>query len=99
MLTESQAKALNILKDHGPLSPRQFARLMWPDSPGWCRVSKCGPYGSTRGGGMNLAGGGYLGKLHRKGWVEPSRAEWPLGQHCISAQGLEALREETAHEG
>jgi len=42
---------------------------MWPESDGWMHHSKCGPYGSCTGGGMNLAGGGYLGKLGRRGWV------------------------------
>lgn len=68
-LSEAQKKALEIIRDHGPIRPREFARKMWPDSEGWRRSSRAGLYGSSRGGGMNLAAGGYLGKLARKGWI------------------------------
>ena len=71
MLTKPQRKALQILRDHGPIQPREFAKKMWPDSPCWRHHIKCGPSGSHRGGGMYLAAGGYLGKLGRRGWAKP----------------------------
>jgi len=69
ILTDAQVKALAIIRDHGPLRPREFARLMWPDSDGWRRHSRSGPNGSCKGGGMHLAGGAYLAKLNHLGLV------------------------------
>jgi hypothetical protein len=63
MVTPTQRKALNIIRDHPIDSPRQFARFMWPDSERWKNHTKAGPNGVVRGGGMSLAGGGYLGRL------------------------------------
>ena len=72
MLTDTQKKALTIIRDHKVGYPRQFGELLWGrDHPGWRRISKAGPCGSTVGGGMNLAAGGYLGKLWKKGWIRP----------------------------
>ena len=71
-LTYSQYQALRILRDQGgdgTILPREFAQAMWPDSPGWQRICKAGNYGVTVGGGMNLAGGAYLGRLRQKGWT------------------------------
>lgn len=67
-MTESQARGVEIVMNHSGIKPREFARKMWPDSDGWSTMTNCG-YGVSKGGGMNLAGGGYLGKLARKGWV------------------------------
>lgn len=73
--TRAQANALRIIRDHGPLRPREFAQFMWPDSDGWRRSARCGANGSHRGGGMHLAGGGYLGKLRRQGWISPTHKD------------------------
>lgn len=90
MITAKRAQALQIVRDQGSLAPREFARQMWPDSPGWRRVSKCGPYGSTRGGGMCLAGGSYLGKLRRASLVEKDASD-PRGLYSISEEGRRQL--------
>jgi hypothetical protein len=68
--SETMLLALHLVAENGPIRPREFAKLMWPDRAGWRRVSNCG-HGSTRGSGMHLAGGAYLGKLRRQGLVEP----------------------------
>ena len=68
MITEKTLRALSIIHDHEITSPRQFALFMWPDASGWRRHGKCG-HGITRGTGMNLAGGAYLGKLTKWGLV------------------------------
>lgn len=65
MPTPAQIKALQIIEAHTIRSPTQFARLMWPDAEAWSNTSKCGPHGSSRGGGMRMAGGAYLGKLRK----------------------------------
>ena len=72
MISDLTAKALLLIRNHKIDSPRQFARFMWPDSAGWKRTSKAGPNGTSRGGGMNLAAGGYLGKLERRKLIRRS---------------------------
>lgn len=84
-LTDSQLRALRIIRDNRIEMPRQFARLMWPDSDGWKTMTKCGNYGATRGGGMNLAGGAYLGKLRQWGFIN-----W---RNRLSLLGREVLKE------
>jgi len=68
-ITPTVRRALAILDRHEPLLPNQFARLMWPDAPGWRRHTRCGRKGVTPGGGMVLAAGGYLGRLCQAGLV------------------------------
>ncbi|MDF2915887.1 MAG: hypothetical protein K0S70_104 [Microbacterium sp.] len=34
-LTTAQEKGIETLRANQPLSPREFAMLMWPDSPAW----------------------------------------------------------------
>lgn len=65
-------KALEIIRDNQIHSPKEFARLMWPDSDGWKRIHKCGN-GASFGAMMPMAGGGLLGKLRAEGLV---RAPW-----------------------
>jgi len=81
-LSAKTLAALQIIRAHPGIQPREFARLMWPDSDGFRRSSRCGR-GSSRGGGMNLAGGGYLGRLRRCGLIT-----W---DQSLTEAGLEAL--------
>lgn len=65
-LTEAQIKALTIISGNDIEYASAFAELYFgKDHPGWRRICKCG-HGSSRGGGMNLWAGGYLGKLRKK---------------------------------
>lgn len=99
-LTEAQVKALRILVAVDEIRPREFARKMWPDSPGWKHSHKCGPSGASRGAMMPMVGGGYLGKLTR---MDPPLAcslfrsrRWPFARtsaYVVSKQGREALTE------
>lgn len=92
-MTDATKRALTIIRDHGPIRPREFADLMWPDSPGHNRYSKCGPKGSHRGGGMYLAAGGYLGKLRRRGLIryeDHYLSGWWLG-YVLTDEGKKAL--------
>lgn len=68
-LTAGQARALKVIEAESVVRPREFAKLMWPESAGWRRSSRCGPNGVHRGGGMYLAAGGYLGKMAQLGLV------------------------------
>jgi len=67
--TPSTIKALQIIRDFNITHARQFASLMWPDSDGWTTHTRCGNNGVSHGGGMNLAGGAYIGKLRQRGLV------------------------------
>lgn len=69
-ISETQAKALSIIVAHGSeiTRPADFAGFMWPDSECWTNRTSCG-YGTSIGGGMPLAAGGYLGKLEKAGLV------------------------------
>jgi len=93
-LTEPQKRALRILRDHGPLRPREFARLMWPDSPGWNRLHNCGPYGASYGTMMPMCGGAYLAKLTYRNWAKPKWG-WSLREvvhysgHVLTPLGRE----------
>lgn len=101
-LTEPQMRALRILHEHGPLRPREFARLMWPDSPGWDRLHNCGPYGAAYGTMMPMCGGSYLAKLKCRGWAEETwYRSWIDGQirskgYILSAKGYK-IAEELQH--
>jgi hypothetical protein len=98
VLTDTQRRALAILDSMGPLRPREFGRLLWPGARGWARVGKCGTYGSTRGVGMCLASGAYLGKLRARGWVKRDyhMAPWGLNEfdgYTLTHAGRAALME------
>jgi len=88
--SETMVVALYLVAEHGPIRPREFAERMWPDNQAWRRVSRCGPYGSHRGGGMHLAGGAYLGKLRRQGLVNDWGTPFP-GGYVLTARGRQLL--------
>ena len=95
-LTEPQRRALEIVAEHGPIRPAQFADRMWPDSPGWQRSYKCGPWGASRGIAMARTGGAYLGKLQRRGWIHQPWHEMPWGYqpegYSLTEEGQIVLR-------
>lgn len=92
-MTDSEARALDILAAHGPMMPREFAKAMWPDSRFWQVSYNCGPNGSHRGGAMYRSGGAYLGRLRRKGWVENSRHRYYYTEMRLTGAGQLALSE------
>ena len=73
------ARAVEIVRRHGPLTPASFAQLAWPDSPSWAHSYKAGPRSSVNGMAVVKAAGTWLanlyraGKLHRtqhgRGWL------------------------------
>lgn len=65
--------------------------LMWPDSPGWGHSTKSGPKGAHKGGGMYLAGGGYMGKLDRLGYIGRTYAYRFDTGYVITALGRKML--------
>ncbi len=88
-MTATERRALEIVRDLSP-RPRAFAQKMWPDSPGWSRMSPCG-YGVSRGAAMPRTGGAYLGKLSHKGWVTRVHASRFDASYKITAEGIAAL--------
>ncbi len=87
-------RALEIIEKNYIHMPKEFARLMWPDSPCWDHYCRCG-YGVHRGGGMYLAAGGLLGKLRTKGLIRtPWHDDWK-SYYCLTDEGREYLRNES----
>ena len=68
-----------------PLTPKAFARAMWPDSPGWKSLTKCGNNGVTRGGAMPQAAGTLLGRLNRAGLINYRHEIMPAGRAALAA--------------
>lgn len=67
-MSASQARALALLQEHQPVSPRSFAQLMWPDSPAWGhRTRKRGGRTGAIGGTMPMRGARMLWTLHGLG--------------------------------
>lgn len=96
--TKTLISALRIIKENTVEAPHQFGKLLWPDNPSWKRRGKAGPNGVAKGTGMNLASGGYLGKLQKRGLIR-------IGYHStgrtyrLTEQGENVLREwSQAHE-
>jgi len=85
---KSTEKALRIIRDNEVCSPRRFAELMWPDSPGWKQHHKCGNYSSVAGGMMPMVGGAFLGKLRKQGLILYG---FPKSRIILSNQGDEIL--------
>ena len=84
-MTLAQIKALTLIRDIEIESPKQFARLMWPDSVSWTKYSNSG----GRGTGIRRAGGVFLSRLEKQGFV------W-RGPYCyrlttVGKQALEAV--------
>lgn len=93
--TASVIRALKVVKANPDIRPREFARKMWPDSDGWNRSARSGEKGSHRGGGMYLAGGGYLGKLYNAGLLYVNFHQYGHG-YSISPEGRKMLMDQEA---
>lgn len=92
-LTESQNKALQILKDTTAtksMKAAEFARKMWPDSRMHQKVSNQGN-GATKGKAAWLTGGSYLRKLENKGLTKWSGLGGGYG-YCITEAGKKAIQ-------
>jgi hypothetical protein len=67
-LTTAQRRALEVLRDHGPLTPSGLANHLWPNS---CqRMSNVGGYGAAAGVGANLKAGQFLSHLNKLLYTE-----------------------------
>jgi hypothetical protein len=95
-------RVLHVVKtrfDGGKFTtPSYIAGEVFPeDHPGWRRSCKCGAYGSTKGSGLVMMMGGYLGKLKRG--ETPLVCSWWKDStqiHCLTTDGDKMLRDNIA---
>lgn len=89
--------ALRFIRDHQPLRPARFAKLMWPDSPAWRISYNCGPNGSTFGRGLVMSAGSYLWKMERLGLTNLISRRNAWGEYTyewfITEKGRDLLKE------
>lgn len=100
MLTETQRKALEWLRDHPRgVKGAEIAWVLWPDSNMHTKVSNQG-HGACRGKAAWLCGGAYLSKLTKKGLVRwSSTREVNSGAYYLTDEGAEALKSAEAGRG
>lgn len=85
-ISDKTIKALTIFLKHPGIRPRDFAELMWVGSDSWEKIGRIGR-GVTRGVGLMLKGGGYIGKLKQENLVNNFNE--------LSDYGLKVLAEHT----
>lgn len=87
-LTNSRRRALEIVRDHGPIGGAAFGYRMWPQHATKNR--------RLRPQGAGFSGGGYLGKLRMAGLVTQV---WDKNSYCgmyvLTVDGYAAIREAT----
>lgn len=77
VLTAAQRRAYDVLREKQPVSPREFAKLLYPDSPGWKRVTrKFGGHTGAMGGTMPMIGARMLWKLRDLGLAYQEGSRW-----------------------
>lgn len=96
-LTPALKKALIIIRDRKPERATEFAFLMWNDSEKWNNSTKSGKNGGTKGGGMALAGGGYLGRMKKDGWINIRIGKFG-NQYSLTEKAEKALEQENSNE-
>ena len=85
-------KALRLIRDNRIDSPTVFARHMWPDNPNWHHPTKAGR-GTTRGGGMRLGAGGFLGRLRRAGLIYGNGTGYHPERFGLTSAGKALLKQ------
>lgn len=95
-MTATERRLLEFLRScEQPASGTEIARQLWPDSPGWNRVFRCGQHGSTAGAAMRRLGGSYASRVARhRGWVGYDYGSTHLRRYFITSSGAKALEAE-----
>lgn len=97
-LTKPQRRGLEILKEHGPLTPREFAMHMWPDSPSWQKRNR-GQRGTNHSGAMAgtmpMLGAKLLWKLRDLSCARERETGLAARQWVITERGVKRLTEPT----
>ena len=84
-MTPPQRKALFVLWEHGPTTTGNFAKQMWPFSPGWMYSPA-----PMRNYALEGAVGTFLGRLRKLGLTETNFA----GGWVLTELGRRVLRRE-----
>ena len=93
-LTPAQARALITLvylydiNNRRPVSPRQFAKQMWPDSPAWDKRTSPRQQTGAMGGTMPMNGAKMLWRLKS---MNLASIDWATYQWSPTAYGREVL--------
>jgi hypothetical protein len=91
-LTPKQAEALRVMAAGAPLSPRQLAERLWPDSPAWDRRTR--RYGANRngalGGTMPMLAAKLLWRLEAQGYVRAPELDGYLWSVTASGEAAAA---------
>lgn len=112
-LSEAQRAVLNVLEGSGAIyieadtrkgmRPREVARKVWPDDPGWRRRTAgrgASSFNGCLGGTMPLRAGRVLANLERKGLVIQTSfdipEDWDRMKWYITSAGRQALSESSA---
>ncbi len=77
--SEKAIQALQIVSDHGPMTPAKFAWMMWSLDP---------ESESPSVSGYHRKAGGYLAWLQQRGWVALSRS---AHEYYLTKSGAETL--------
>ena len=85
-LRKASIRALEVLQQHGPLQPREFARLTWPQTWQWSMEQFGGDSSHLRW--KVTAARGFLGRLVKGGWVQK---DLQTGRYSLTALGRSAL--------
>jgi hypothetical protein len=88
VISEAAYRALVIVRDNSGITAGNFGWRMWPENPGWRRMSNVG-HGSAAGVGMCRAAGCFLGKLRRAGYIETDRTSIP--RSWVKDEGIRAI--------
>lgn len=101
-LTEPQRRALAILDEHTVpygdadkpgMYAKQVAKLLWPDSPAWGKVTRSRGWsrGGAMGGTMPMKAGTLLGRLVRMGLADEYQTDVLQPRWVITVAGRHAL--------
>ena len=66
-MTKTRERALELIRQHGEVSAAQFARLFWPNSPGWKAARRHDRIAGAHGAGLIMSAGAFLGRMEADG--------------------------------
>lgn len=91
-ITAERARALEIIKEKGPIKPAAFAMIYFKDHPGHNNEVDSGYGHKRKGGGMNICAGGFLAKIENACLLERVTSGGEFVGFVLSPDGRRALR-------